>query len=109
MAKNRKTVPKYKKADAIATWLDKSSTRLREALTHMIGVADQMYWQWTSGRRGISAETAGKIDTATRYLAKHHEAPAPVLRGDICSACEKCHYFQEHPDIVARKKESDLA
>jgi hypothetical protein len=109
VAKILKTVPKYKKAEAIAIWLDASSTRLREALTDMIGVADQMYWQWTSGRRGISAETAGKIDTATRYLAKNRGAPKPVLRGDICTACEKCHYFQEHPEVVARNKEDDLA
>ena len=110
MAKILKTKPKYKKADAIATWLETAATGLRELLTHRLGVADQMYWQWTSGRRGISAETAGKIDKHTRTLFDSVPgAPKPVLAGEICEACSKCRYYNQHPEIIQRMIDSDLA
>lgn len=114
MAKEAKTVHPYPKATALKVWLDKASKDLREELTYILGTADQMYSQWISGRRGISAEMARRIDVETRimfankYGLRTDKTPPPVLQGDICVACSKCAYFREHPEVVKRGTDSDL-
>ena len=108
MAKGSTSVPPYTKATALKTWLDKASTVMRNDLTAWLETTDQMYSQWVSGRRGVSAEMAGRIDNGTRFISTRLNGPAPVLRGDVCAACSKCHYFLQHPDVVKRGKGSDL-
>ena len=86
---------KYPKAAKLGEWLKKASPELRAELSHLAATSEAMYRQWITGRRAMSADKAGAIESVMRYFARNREnAPAPLTRGDLCETCRRCNYFQ---------------
>lgn len=95
------TAPKpniYPPCPKLAGWLKKAKTDMRARLAFLARTSDAMYRQWVPGRRGVSADMAGRIEDATRQIKiENPAAPEPVLRGDLCEACRRCPYFNAVP------------
>ena len=79
----------------LAEWLEKAPDEFRQLLAELASTDSCMYRQWIAGRRGMSAEKAGMLENATRLIKdRHPDAPAPLLRGELCEACQNCEYFK---------------
>ena len=77
-------------------WLDAATPLMKRYLEVWADTKECMFRQWASGRRNLSAEMAGAIESATVEIAKTVPGAPPALtRGDLCSACAKCSYFQD--------------
>lgn len=85
---------KYVRVSAIEVWLSEATLEMRKILSEKANFSTSMFRQWAAGRRGLSAELACRIAEATAEMV--HEdpsAPAPILRGEMCSACRNCPHF----------------
>lgn len=77
-------------------WLDKATPLMRLHLAMLAGTSRQMFRQWASGRRALSAEMAGEVSKASLFLSDNNpKVPEPLTRGDLCDACAKCEHFLE--------------
>ena len=105
-------LPKYPKADALKNWLSLASKEMKEDLAKFVGTSTNMYTQWVTGRRAISADMALRLAAASVHVKNGYydspqgriDAPEPLLNGDLCEACKQCPYFTQHPDIIKRDK-----
>lgn len=86
--------PKYMPLPKLQKWLDEGSQFI-EILSTLAQTSGNMYRQWVTGRRGISASKAGAIEAAMEMISHTHDnAPEPLTRGDLCEACQACSYFK---------------
>lgn len=77
-------------------WVRNAGTPYRDAMLDLAGTTLGMLRQWTSGRRMLSAESAGEIVNAMENLSTMFpDVPTPLNRGDLCSACAKCPHFKD--------------
>ena len=92
----KNTISKYPPLPKFDLWLKSASPHLQQRLAELAHTSIAMYRQWTSGRRGISAATAGNLERAMRELAATEAGvPTPLRRGDMCETCAKCDYYKD--------------
>jgi hypothetical protein len=86
---------KYPQTPKLAEWLEATTKQMASLLAELSGTSVAMFRQWIPGRRGISADMAGRLVDGMRKLREDHRAaPDPLTRGDLCDACRKCEYFK---------------
>lgn len=86
---------KYPPTPKLAAWLEATTKQMSCLLAELSGTSVAMFRQWIPGRRGISADMAGRLVDGMRKLGEDHRtAPDPLTRGDLCDACRKCEYFK---------------
>jgi DNA-binding transcriptional regulator YdaS (Cro superfamily) len=84
----------YFKSPELDVWLKDSTVAMRARLSELSGISSVMFRQWVVGTRGMTAESAAKIENATTIMADTVAgAPKPLLRGALCKACQACPYF----------------
>jgi len=85
---------KYPKISAIEVWIGEATNEMRKILAHSAGTSTSMFRQWAAGRRGLSADLACRLAEASLTLFETTpNAPAPLMRGELCVACRKCPHF----------------
>jgi hypothetical protein len=85
---------KYRSNPKLGAWLKNSTPTIRHALSRLAGTSETMFRQWVSGRRNISADMAGRLETAMSDLHELGETDLqPLSRGNLCDACRRCDYF----------------
>ena len=96
MARPKKTIkPKYPPCPTLRDWLYQASPTMAKQLAYLAQTSITMFRQWVTGRRGVSADTAGRLELASGEMAlRDVNAPPPLLRGDLCEACRNCNYYQ---------------
>jgi hypothetical protein len=86
----------YKRNDKLAAWLKgagKSTSEASRMLAELAFTTEAMIRQWASGRRKLSADSAGRVEAAmNRFSIMSLHSPQPLTRGDLCEACSQCPY-----------------
>jgi len=78
-------------------WLDALPRDLQKSLADLAGTTENMFRQWITGRRKMSASCAGRLEDAMSKLKSDHpDIPEPMTRGDLCDVCKKCRYYEMH-------------
>jgi hypothetical protein len=86
----------YQRNDKLAQWLTgagKSTSEASRKLAELAYTTEAMIRQWASGRRKLSADSAGRVESAmNKFSAINLHSPQPLTRGDLCEACRECPY-----------------
>jgi hypothetical protein len=99
----KKTMNVYQRNDKLAAWLrgaGKSTSEASKMLAELAFTTEAMIRQWVSGRRKMSADSAGRVESAmNKFSAINIHAPQPLTRGDLCEACSECPYHKHVIDL----------
>ncbi len=102
------TETKYPPLPKLKKWIEGVTPAIAKRLAEIADTSDSMFRQWIPGRRGISADMAGRLEAAMRLIkSKNPEVPDPLTRGDLCEACRECPYFQEGQAKKKKEKKTD--
>jgi hypothetical protein len=86
----------YIRNEKLAAWLKgagKSTPEASKMLAELAYTTEAMIRQWVSGRRKMSADSAGRVEAAMdKFSAINIHAPQPLTRGYLCEACSECPY-----------------
>ena len=100
---------KYPPCPALKTWLDTATPMMSQKLALLAQTSAAMFRQWVPGRRGVSADTAGRLARASVRIAKEDpKAPKPLKRGDLCAACRECEYYKAGSKVVIQEDDFDI-
>ena len=93
---NLKIMNAYIRNEKLAAWLKgagKSTSEASKLLAELAYTTEAMIRQWASGRRKMSADSAGRVESAMNlFSAITLHSPQPLTRGDLCEACRECPY-----------------